>query len=267
MALGHKYSGFLRTKWETKTPSQKGKLLRKQYENFGLRVPNYLQGAVNNTQFAKAYSRIENTYTKELNKYEKEKQKKKPLNLDKQVQQAIIQHNKSTRAVIKGLETLGLSQQEIQYLSGKEITMKGRKKSFIASEINLREINPNRVKLKGTKAKKDYIKMLEQMNKEVNINNIKKVIDNTSKDSNKWFNDFLSEQYFNHLTDGQKLHILNQFNDLTFAQKEIIIKTELDYLREKYEGVNEEDITTDQVNNLADRINNAIFNIKAFGRE
>lgn len=264
MALGHKYAGFKRTNWENKSPKQQATALRKQFDNLGLKIPAYLSGGVTPSNLKRAIDRIDNAYERQITKLEKEKSKQAKT-IDGQLKSTVKQYNQTMKNTIKGLKKLGLSNEEITYLSGQELVLKNRNKSYISNQINLREINLDRLRFGSQKAKKDYIKMLKDMRKDLTLGNIKKTIKKSEENSTKFMKEFLNEEYFTLLSDFEINHLLNKFNNLTFAQKSIIIKLELSKLRERYENMTQEELDYGIVQGIYNKIDNAIENIKSFG--
>lgn len=229
MNLKSSFQGFQRTNWKNKSTVQKQKSLANQFEKLGLRVPKYIQGkTLSNNNLDKALNRINNTYNKRIS----QQQPKVKLS---DLQYEAYKINNQIDKITKQLEKQGYSQKTLDFLQGNriflEITDRAiQKNGALLKKVNLDNYHGNQ------KGMQTYLKQLQNNRKLLrNLNfkfDTKKMIDNI----NKVVDLFNNEDIFDDLTDSNTEYILNKFKNLNNVQQEIALDSIVSEFREKYKG-------------------------------
>lgn len=244
--LGYKYGGFKRTKWENKKPSQVTQILRKQFDNLGYKIPNYLKGnKVNYKDFEKATERITKGYENKIQKEKNYTQKKVPIdkkNIKSKLNLTINKLNKTIDKTINKLKDKGYTDQQIKFLQGEPIYSTKRKKPYFKDENILEKLQVKDLKFQDVNAMKDFIKQTEKQIKELEPKKFIKEIENGTK-ANEFFNSMLEDEYLDELEDFQLENLRKKWDELSGIEKEIAIKNALEELRERYKNKYERDWT------------------------
>lgn len=256
-------SGLKRVNWEKKTTKQKVKYLTNKLTMLGYKIPTYLKnGQLSDRQLKSQINKIERGLEAQIKKDNSTKPKK-PQSIDTRLSRYINRYNKQIETTINGLKALGLSQQEIDYLSGKDIFFPSRRnKTFRIDGVALKKIGQlviadDRKLIMLNKLKNDYKKITLQA-----------IYDKLNDDTmqNQWFADFMSLDFVQNMQDYQRQAIWKQWHTLSPLQKELFIKGELNNLRDKYLVVGEGEMDKASENSYAriDRTIQEYRNIKDF---
>lgn len=242
MSIKHKRSGFERTNWIDKTTKQKQKAIEKHFNNLGLKVPQYAkQNTLSNLQLNKALNRITKEYDKQIEKYDLQKSSKgltfkSALN---KFRKTIDKYNSRIDKIDNEIvNNYGLSDIEMSYLRGEQVTLKIRKKSFFKNDLTLEKEDFENFRFTNTKAIVKTTKMINDRYKKLNTDDIMKSVGN-SKKHDMFFKSFLDEKFMQGADEQSKIYIFNEFNKLNALQKDMLIKAELNDLREEYKSKNE----------------------------
>lgn len=229
-------SGLKRVNWEKKTTKQKVKYLTKKLETLGYKIPTYLKnGQLSDRQLKSQINKIERGLESQIKKDNSSKNKKS-MSVDTRLNSYIKRYNKQVEATINGLEAMGLTEQQINYLTGKDVFFPSRRnKSFRIDGVALKKIGQLVI---SDDRKLDMLNKLKKDYKKITLQAIyDKLNDDTM--SNKWFADFMSLDFVQNMKDYERQAIWKQWHTLSPLQKELFIKGELSNLRDKYLDVGE----------------------------
>lgn len=229
-------SGLKRVNWEKKTTKQKVKYLTKKLETLGYKIPTYLKnGQLSDRQLKSQINKIERGLESQIKKDNSSKNKKS-MSVDTRLNSYIKRYNKQVEATINGLEAMGLTEQQINYLTGKDVFFPSRRnKTFRIDGVALKKIGQLVI---SDDRKLDMLNKLKKDYKKITLQAIyDKLNDDTM--SNKWFADFMSLDFVQNMKDYERQAIWKQWHTLSPLQKELFIKGELSNLRDKYLDVGE----------------------------
>lgn len=255
-------SGLKRVNWEKKSIKQKVKYLTNKLTMLGYKIPAYLKnGQLSDRQLKSQINKIEHGLQSQIKK--DNLKPKKSQSIDTRLSRYIKRYNKQIETTINGLKALGLSQQEIDYLSGKDIFFPSRRnKTFRIDGVALKKIG-NLVIADDRK-----IDMLNKLKNDYKKITLQAIYDKLNDDTmqNQWFADFMSLDFVQNMQDYQRQAIWKQWHTLSPLQKELFIKGELNNIRDKYLDVGEGEMDKASENSYAriDRTIQEYRNIKDF---
>jgi hypothetical protein len=229
-------SGLKRVNWEKKSTKQKVKYLTNKLTMLGYKIPTYLKnGQVSDRQLKSQISKIERGLQSQIKK-DNSNNNKKQLPIETRLNRYIKRYNKQIEATINGLEAMGLTDQQINYLTGKDVFFPSRRnKTFRIDGVALKKIGQLVI---SDDRKLDMLNKLKKDYKKITLQAIyDKLNDDTM--SNKWFADFMSLDFVQNMKDYERQAIWKQWHTLSPLQKELFIKGELNNLRDKYLDVGE----------------------------
>ncbi|MFU2363434.1 MAG: hypothetical protein ACM67R_06445 [Clostridiales bacterium] len=241
-------SGLKRVNWEKKSTKQKVKYLTNKLTMMGYKIPTYLKnGQLSDRQLKSQISKIERGLQSQI-KNDSSSNNKKQLSVDTRLNNYIKRYNRQIESTINGLEAMGLSEQQINYLTGKDVFFPSRRnKTFRIDGVALKKIgqlviSDDRKLDMLNKLKKDYKKITLQA-----------VYDRLNDDTmqNKWFADFMSLDFVQNMKDYERQAIWKQWHTLSPLQKELYIKGELNNLRDKYLDIGEGEMDKASENSYA----------------
>ena len=128
----------------------------------------------------------------------------------------------------------------MDYLKGEDI-FTGSTRSFFKQGLVLKKISGNGFDMMNLKAKKDMIKMLKGMTKNLNADKFREELsDDVANDK---FNEFLGEEIMSIFNEKEKKTITEAFNNLSTIQKHIFLDGVVQNLVERYNDYEGEDDT------------------------
>ena len=243
-------SGLKRVNWEKKSTKQKVKYLTNKLTMLGYNIPTYLKnGQLSDRQLKSQINKIERGLQTQIKKENSNSKPKRQMSIDVRLNNYIKRYNKQVESSINALKAMGLTEQQIDYLSGKDIFFPSRRnKSFRADGVVLKKIgdlvisDDERKLTMLNKLKNDYKKITLQA-----------VYDRLNDDTmqNKWFADFMTLDFVQNMKDYEKQAIWKQWHILSPLQKELFIKGELNNLRDKYLDIGEGEMDKASENSYA----------------
>ena len=243
-------SGLKRVNWEKKTTKQKVKYLVNKLQVLGYKIPSYLKnGQLTDRQLKSQINKIERGLQSQIKKENSNSKPKRQLSIDNRLNNYINRYNKRIDSTVNALKNMGLTEQQIDYLTGKDIFFPSRRnKSFRADGLTLKKIgmlvisDDERKLAMLNKLKNDYKKISFQA-----------VYDRINDDTmqNKWFADFMTLDFVQNMKDYERQAIWKQWHTLSPLQKELFIKGELNNLRDKYLDIGEGEMDKASENSYA----------------
>lgn len=242
-------SGLKRVNWEKKSTKQKVKYLVNKLQVLGYKIPTYLKnGQLSDRQLKTQINKIERGLQSQIKK-DNSSNNKKQLPVATRLNNYVKRYNKQVESSINALKAMGLSEQQIDYLTGKDVFFPSRRnKSFRIDGVALKKIgelnisDDERKLAMLNKLKNDYKKITPQA-----------VYDRLNDDTmqNKWFADFMSLDFVQNMESYQRQAIWKQWHTLSPLQKELFIKGELNNLRDKYLDIGEGEMDKASENSYA----------------
>lgn len=224
-------SGLKRVNWEKKSTKQKVKYLTNKLTMLGYKIPTYLKnGQLTDRQLKSQINKIERGLETQIKKDNLTKNKKQ-LTIETRLNRYIKRYNKQVEATINGLKAMGLSEQQIDYLTGKDVFFPSRRnKTFKIDGVALKKIG----QLVITDDRK--LEMLNKLKNDYKKITLQAIYDKLNDDTNqnKWFADFMNLDFVQNMKDYERQAIWKQWHTLSPLQKELFIKGELNNLRDKY---------------------------------
>lgn len=241
-------SGLKRVNWEKKSTKQKVKYLTKKLTMLGYKIPTYLKnGQLSDRQLKSQISKIERGLESQIKK-DNSNNNKKHLPIETRLNRYIKRYNKQVEATINGLEAMGLTAQQIDYLTGNDVYFPSRRnKSFKTDGVTLKKIG-NLIISDDRK-----LEMLNKLKNDYKKITLQAVYDRLNDDSiqNKWFANFMTLDFVQNMKDYERQAIWKQWHTLSPLQKELFIKGELNNLRDKYLDVGEGEMDKASENSYA----------------
>ena len=199
--------------------------INKAFKQINMSVPNYIKTGY--------YS--ENQLTNLINRYNKNLAETEKVNvrLDKELNK----YNDKIEAIEKELD---LTELERDYLKGEDI-FTGSTRSFFKQGLVLKKISGNGFDMMNLKSKKDMIKMLKGMTKNLSADKFREEL--SDKVANEKFNDFLNEEFMSVFNKKEISSITNGFNKLSNIQKHIFLDGVVQNLVERYNDCEGEEDT------------------------
>lgn len=243
-------AGLKRVNWEKKSTKQKVNYLVKKLQTLGYKIPSYLKnGQINDRQLKSQINKIERGLESQIKKENSNNKPKRQMSIDTRLNNYIKRYNRQVESSINALKAMGLTEQQIDYLSGKDIFFPTRRnKSFRADGITLKKIGDLVISDDERK-----LTMLNKLKNDYKKITIQAVYDRLNDDTNqnKWFADFMSLDFVQNMKDYEKQAIWKQWHTLSPLQKELFIKGELNNLRDKYLDIGEGEIEKASENSYA----------------
>lgn len=264
MAISYKrqLNGLNKYNFENKKDKQVIKYLTKKFKLLGFKIPKYLQkDKISKSEINKAVSRIEDTLNDKINKeYTKNESK-----INKQLTNTIKKYNKMIDVALQGMEGMGLTDLEMRYLTGKDITLGAiRSKSFTYDGIPIKYIYEKRLHFVSAVDKVDYINKLKTDMKSGRMSwqYLFNFLNDDSSNLNWFTNVYLMSNVFEDYDSNKKMQMLKAFKSLTPLQQEFYIKSDLSQLVERYKS---KDISSNEEKiplNMYERFFNVLDSIK-----
>ncbi|MGM9881998.1 MAG: hypothetical protein ACI31S_04065 [Bacilli bacterium] len=224
-------SGLKRVNWEKKSTKQKVKYLTNKLQTLGYKIPTYLKnGQLSDRQLKSQINKIERGLNSQIKKQTTSSSNK--LSIDTRLNRYVKRYNKQIESTVNALKALGLSEQQIDYLSGKDIFLPSmRNKSYRADGVTLKKIGELIISDDDKK-----LEMLNKLKKDYKKITIQAVYDRINDDTeqNRWFADFMSLKFVLNMKGYERQSIWNDWNTLSPLQKELFIKGVLNSLRDRY---------------------------------
>ena len=199
--------------------------INKAFKQINMTVPNYIKSGY--------YS--EEQLTNLINRYNKNLAETEKVNvrLDKE----LSKYNDKIDSIEKELD---LTELEKDYLKGEDI-FTGSTRSFFKQGLLLKKISGNGFDMMSLKAKKDMIKMLKGMTKNLSADKFRDEL--SDKVANEKFNEFLNEEFMS-IFNGKEINTITKgFNNLSNIQKHIFLDGVVQNLVERYDDYEGEDDT------------------------
>ena len=199
--------------------------LNKAFKELNMTVPNYIKTGYYSE---KQLSNLINRYNKTLAETEK---------VNKRLDKELSKYNDKIDSIEKELD---LTELERDYLRGEDI-FTGSTRSFFKQGLVLKKISGNGFDMMNLKAKKDMIKMLKGMTKNLNADKFREEL--SDKVANEKFNEFLEEEFMSIFNEKEINTITKGFNNLSNIQKHIFLDGVVQNLVERYNDYEGEDDT------------------------
>lgn len=242
-------SGLKRVNWEKKSTKQKIKYLVNKLQVLGYKIPTYLKnGQLSDRQLKSQINKIERGLQSQIKK-DNSSNNKKQLPVATRLNNYIKRYNKQVESSINALKAMGLSDQQIDYLTGKDVFFPSRRnKSFRIDGVALKKIGE--LNISDDERKLAMLNKLKNDYKKISLQAIyDKLNDDTMQ--NKWFADFMSLDFVQNMESYQRQAIWKQWHTLSPLQKELFIKGELNNLRDKYLDIGEGEMDKASENSYA----------------
>nr|DAX00823.1 MAG TPA: hypothetical protein [Bacteriophage sp.] len=243
-------SGLKRVNWEKKSTKQKVKYLTNKLTMLGYKIPTYLKnGQLSDRQLKTQINKIERGLQTQIKKDNSNNKTKKSLPIETRLNRYVKRYNKQVETTINGLKAMGLTEQQIDYLTGKDVFFPSRRnKSFRIDGVALKKIGELNISDDERK-----LAMLNKLKNDYKKITLQAVYDKLNDDTmqNKWFADFMSLDFVQNMESYQRQAIWKQWHTLSPLQKELFIKGELNNLRDKYLDVGADEIDKASENSYA----------------
>ena len=199
--------------------------INKAFKQINMTVPNYIKtGYYSKEQL----TNLINRYNKNLAETEK---------VNERLYKELSNYNDKIDSIEKELD---LTELERDYLKGEDI-FTGSTRSFFKQGLLLKKISGNGFDMMNLKAKKDMIKMLKGMTKNLSADKFREEL--SGKVANDKFNEFLEEEFMSIFNEKEINTITKGFNNLSNIQKHIFLDGVVQNLVERYEDYEGEDDT------------------------
>ena len=197
--------------------------ITKAFKQINMTVPNYIKTGYYSE---KQLTNLVNRYNKVLAETEK---------VNKRLDKELSKYNEKIDKIEKELDLTPL---ELEYLKGEDI-FTGSTRSFFKQGLLLKKISGNGFDMMSLKSKKDMIKMLKGMTKNLSTDKFREEL--SDKVANEKFNEFLGEEFMSIFNEKEINTITKGFNNLSNIQKHIFIDGVVQNLVERYEDYEGED--------------------------
>lgn len=250
MNYSSKLSGLKRTRWDTKTTSQKQDILKSHYTNLGYSIPKYLDSdKLSNKQLGQALNKISKGYT---SRTQTKQVKIDPLS---SYNNTVKKFNSKVELLNTKFKDMGLSELELNYLKGKEIHVpRIRDKSFHSDKIEFQKIENQ--KFSNKQAMVEETKRIKQtmrnLNKMLNADEFYNINENK-----KAFENMISHSAFSDFDKDDIDYLRMHYDNLTPFEQELYMKSRFNELRDKYKYLFEE--------GSDDRANEELYNALLYG--
>ena len=190
--------------------------INKAFKQINMNVPNYIKTGYYSE---KQLTNLVNRYNKALTETEKVNER-----LDKELA-------KYNEKIDKIEQELDLTPLELEYLKGEDI-FTGSTRSFFKQGLLLKKISGNGFDMMSLKAKKDMIKMLKGMTKNLNADKFREEL--SGNDADEKFEEFLQGEFMSVFNEKEINSIREAYNKLTPMQKHIFLDGVVQNLVERY---------------------------------
>ena len=226
-------SGLKRVNWEKKSIKQKVKYLTNKLTMLGYKIPTYLKnGQLSDRQLKSQINKIERGLQSQVKKENLNNKSKREMSIDGRLNRYVKSYNKQIEKTINGLKAMGLTDQQIDYLSGKDVFLPTmRNKSYRADGVTLRKIGY--LIIENDEKKLEMLNKLKNDYKKITLQAVYDRI-NDDTEQNRWFANFMSLKFVLNMKGYERQAIWNEWNTLSPLQKELYIKGVLSSLRDKY---------------------------------
>ena len=197
--------------------------INKAFKQINMAVPNYIKTGYYSE---KQLTNLVNRYNKNLAETEK---------VNRRLDKELAKYNEKIDNIEKELD---LTEIERDYLKGEDI-FTGSTRSFFKQGLVLKKISGNGFDMMNLKAKKDMIKMLKGMTKNLNADKFREEL--SDKVANDKFNEFLEEEFMTIFNKKEINSITKGFNNLSNIQKHIFLDGVVQNLVERYDDYEGED--------------------------
>ena len=197
--------------------------INKAFKDINMNVPSYIKKGYYNE---KQLSNLINRYNKTLGETEK---------VNKRLDKELTKYNDKIDNIEKELH---LTELERDYLKGEDI-FTGSTRSFFKQGLTLKKITGNGFDMMNLKSKKDMVKMLKGMTKNLNVDKFREELSDNA--ANEKFEEFLNEEFMSSFNDKEIKSIKNGFNKLSNIQKHIFLDGVVQNLVERYSDYEEND--------------------------
>ena len=197
--------------------------INKAFKQINMAAPNYIKTGYYSE---KQLTNLINRYNKSLAETEKVNER-----LDKE----LSKYNDKIDSIEKELHLTPL---EREYLKGEDI-FTGSTRSFFKQGLLLKKISGNGFDMMNLKSKKDMIKMLKGMTKNLSADKFREEL--SDKVANEKFEEFLEEEFMSIFNEKEINTITKGFNNLSNIQKHIFLDGVVQNLVERYEDYEGED--------------------------
>lgn len=242
--------GLKRVNWEKKSTKQKVKYLTNKLTMLGYKIPTYLKnGQLSDRQLKSQINKITHGLETQIKKDNSNNKTKKSLPIETRLNRYVKRYNKQVETTINGLKAMGLTEQQIDYLTGKDVFFPSRRnKSFRIDGVALKKIGELNISDDERK-----LAMLNKLKNDYKKITLQAVYDKLNDDTmqNKWFADFMSLDFVQNMESYQRQAIWKQWHTLSPLQKELYIKGELNNLRDKYLDIGEGEMDKASENSYA----------------
>ena len=249
-------SGLKRVNWEKKSTKQKVKYLVNKLQVLGYKIPSYLKnGQLNDRQLKSQINKIQRGLESQIKKENSNSKPKTQMSIDTRLNNYIKRYNKRIDSTVNALKNMGLTEKQIDYLTGKDIFFPSRRnKSFRADNLSLKKIGM--LVISDDERKLAMLNKLKNDYKKISFQSVYERI-NDDTNQNRWFADFMTLDFVQNMKDYEKQAIWKQWHTLSPLQKELFIKGELNNLRDKYLDIGADEIDKASENSYV-RINRTI---------
>ena len=199
--------------------------INKAFKQINMTVPNYIKTGYYSE---KQLTNLINRYNKTLGETEK---------VNKRLDKELSKYNDKIDSIEKELD---LTELEKDYLKGEDI-FTGSTRSFFKQGLVLKKISGNGFDMINLKAKKDMIKMLKGMTKNLSADKFREEL--SDKVANEKFEEFLQEEFMGIFNKKEINSITNGFTKLSNIQKHIFLDGVVQNLVERYNDYEGEDDT------------------------
>ena len=197
--------------------------INKAFKQINMTIPNYIKTGYYSE---KQLTNLINRYNKTLAETEK---------VNKRLDEELAKYNDKIDSIEKELD---LTELEKNYLKGEDI-FTGSTRSFFKQGLVLKKISGNGFDMMNLKAKKDMIKMLKGMTKNLSADKFREEL--SDKVANDKFNEFLEEEFMSIFNKKEISSITKGFNNLSNIQKHIFLDGVVQNLVERYDDYEGED--------------------------
>ena len=199
--------------------------INKAFKQINMTVPNYIKSGYYSE---KQLTNLINRYNKTLGETEK---------VNKRLDKELSNYNNKIDSIEKELDLTPL---EREYLKGEDI-FTGSTRSFFKQGLLLKKISGNGFDMMNLKSKKDMIKLLKGMTKNLSADKFREEL--SDKVANEKFNEFLNEEFMSIFNMKEINTITKGFNNLSNIQKHIFLDGVVQNLVERYADNEGEDDT------------------------
>ena len=199
--------------------------INKAFKQINMTVPNYIKTGYYSE---KQLTNLINRYNKSLAETEK---------VNDRLNKELSKYNDKIDSIEKELD---LTELERDYLKGEDI-FTGSTRSFFKQGLVLKKISGNGFDMMSLKSKKDMVKMLKGMTKNLNADKFREEL--SDKVANDKFNEFLEEEFMSIFNEKEINTITKGFNNLSNIQKHIFLDGVVQNLVERYEDYEGEDVS------------------------